>query len=724
MSTVDCSNYVIPNSVPICRLQCEVAFNSLSEREKKYAHYLSCACNEGALICLQQTSPESPAIFLLLQAIFHEEDDLSQLKSLLKERHDVSDEEFQGFLTYAAAFYSNMGNYKSFGDTKILPGITEEKFNTIVTGTKAYQNSRELVDSLWNVSRGQMYAFGKRVRELGLAEKGLSTYYSSNISHEDVTLVQACMDEKKLSPYNTRLFKLADNKFELRLASVEQGPYNAAVDEPTLQCLGINQYKSCEINITRGDYSNLMKRVVDNLGKAKEFAANEHEEKMLAHYMDSFQTGSLNAHKDGSRNWVKDKGPIVESYIGFIESYRDPFGVRGEFEGFVAMVNKDMSAKFGTLVANAERFLKLLPWGADYEKDVFLQPDFTSLEVLTFAGTGVPAGINIPNYDDIRQNEGFKNVSLGNVLSTYPSNQKVTFLAKEDAEMFAVWKAPSFTVQVGLHELLGHGSGKMFKQSEDGTLNFDSGKVLNIETKQPIASWYKPGETYDSKFSSLGSTYEECRAEAVGLYLCLDQDILKIFGHEGDAGSDIIYMNWLSMVRAGLCGLEFYSPENNAWKQAHMNARYVILQVLLEAGNNLVTIEECIDETDNKPDVKIKIDRSKIDTIGREAIGKFLSRLQLYKSTADFENGAKMYAGYSAVNEQMLALRSVVLARKEPRRILVQNNTELVNGDVVLKEYADTVEGVCDSFATRYRGHDDQLEELWKAEQVFHDYSS
>lgn len=59
-----------------------------------------------------------------------------------------------------------------------------------------------------------------------------------------------------------------------------------------------------------------------------------------------------------------------------------------------------------------------------------------------------------------------------------------------------------------------------------------------------------------------------------------------------------------------------------------MQARYVILRVLLEAGEGLVQLTS-VTGSDGKPDVLIKLDRDKIESVGRSAIGNFLRKLQV-----------------------------------------------------------------------------------------------
>ena len=79
-----------------------------------------------------------------------------------------------------------------------------------------------------------------------------------------------------------------------------------------------------------------------------------------------------------------------------------------------------------------------------------------------------------------------------------------------------------YLFQVGLHELLGHGSGKLLERG-----NFPA-NLTNPLTGKRVESFYEPGEDFKSVFSDVNSAYEECRAEAVALYLGTEERILRL----------------------------------------------------------------------------------------------------------------------------------------------------------------------------------------------------
>ncbi|VDQ10094.1 unnamed protein product [Trichobilharzia regenti] len=138
---------------------------------------------------------------------------------------------------------------------------------------------------------------------------------------------------------------------------------------------------------------------------------------------------------------------------------------------------------------------------------------------VTFETSGIPVGTNILNYDDVRQVDEFKNVSLGNVLSARFKDPKTEFQRNEDKKMYVEHAESSFELQVGLHELLG----------------------------------------YDS---------DKCRAERVGIYSSDLPLVLEQFGLNTDCAQgdvlDVVYINWLSMTPSVVTSMEFYSPAKNA----------------------------------------------------------------------------------------------------------------------------------------------------------------
>ncbi|OKL58930.1 hypothetical protein UA08_05774 [Talaromyces atroroseus] len=647
-------HYLADSPPSVVRLEIKPHFEALKDESlKRYAHFMSRAAFQGTRITLRQISPESEPIYDLIISLYKAVDGNWRT---LAEKTGVSDQDLQYFLEYAAQFLGNCGNYKGFGDSKFIPRLSVEAFKSLASVTPETQAA---FDKANGTGAGIYETSDVGLMHLGYPDKGhLTTYYpdSPGITKDEIIAVGDFLEKKGLPVENTRLRKTAGGDFELLIASGLSSPPSHDRDlgeEDTWVLEGPVAGK--KLSLVFGDYQNEMAKIAHSVKQAELNAANDTQKKMLEQYAKSFGTGSIEAYKESQRLWVKDQKPAVETDLGFVETYRDPHGVRGEWEGFVSMVNLVRTRTFSDLVNGAAQYIVRLPWGKEFEKDKFLSPDFTSLEVMTFAGSGIPAGINIPNYDDIRQNLGFKNVSLGNVLSAKAPNEPIPFIAAQDLDVYQRYRDEAFEVQVGLHELLGHGTGKLLQETAPGVYNFDiSNPPTSPITNKPISTWYKPGQTWSSVFGAIASSYEECRAECVAMALSCDFDILKIFGHgdgktdlSNDAG-DVLFVAYLQMARAGVVALEFWDPKSKKWGQAHMQARYSILRTFLEAGDDFVKL---VHSKEDLSDLEIHLDRSKILTHGRPAVERYLQKLHVYKSTADVVGGTQLYNDITSVDE-------------------------------------------------------------------------
>lgn len=77
--------------------------------------------------------------------------------------------------------------------------------------------------------------------------------------------------------------------------------------------------------------------------------------------------------------------------------------------------------------------------------------------------------------------------------------------------------------------------------------------------------------------------------------------------------------------------------------------------------------------------------------------------LQTYKSSGAVQRAQEFYGKYSEVDERCLVIRERVAAKKEPRRLVLNNNLTYFNDSTIeLQEYPECLEGVIASFQDRY----------------------
>ena len=124
----------------------------------------------GGLIVLFQTSPESANIFRLIHKI-NVAEDIKSLKNSVIGKNGVTEEDFNSFLAYGTGIYTNMGNYKGYGDTKIVPDLKPMHFETIVNCSEAMKNDPQTMEKLWALVRAPMYNLDDKYKQLGMGDQ-------------------------------------------------------------------------------------------------------------------------------------------------------------------------------------------------------------------------------------------------------------------------------------------------------------------------------------------------------------------------------------------------------------------------------------------------------------------------------------------------------------------------------------------------------------------------
>ena len=659
-------------------------FEQLTEEEKNYIYYLSKACWAGQPIVLFQTSYESPALFIIFQIFFTTIGDLSQIKTSLLD-NNISDENFNEFIKYVALFYSNFGNYHL--KKKFIPSLKLDDFEKILRMSKQFAD----IKSIWDIVKYIIYDDSEKVSYINLEEKnGKNGYYFGGIKEEQIKKTDDILKKNNYSLKNTRLIMLNSSKIVTLIGSIEEK--QVTLDEENI--------------LLFGEYSSFLKKVNNSLENALKFVTKETEKDVINDYINFFNTGNIETHKESQKKWVKENSSSIDFNIGWNECILDPIGVRGLYEGFVGIADNFRSQKYEQLVKLVKELKSELPWDENFEKEIETI-QFNSLEIICFARNGSPFGKCLPKYYEVKENYGEKDFVFYNSCPNFVSKINDYFFCDGgDIDLISNLGRQSIKILTSIRQLLGYGCGKLLRVVKDEnnkeiSSNFNQ-DLINPITGEKIDKYYLNNETFEEKFGTYSSILDEFRSLLIGLFFSENKDIQELFYVNKSDFKNVTYTMWLLQFSRALLGLKSYNEKNKTWGHPYIQAVFMLIKYIFETqqeGEEIIKIN--LDESNDT--FKIQINKYAILIYGKQLLSKIMIKIHIWKCTGDVENASKFIDKYSEFDDRFLKIKKIIEKNNSTISLFLFHNLIMdEDGNVNYKEYKDSLEGIIESNVDRF----------------------
>jgi dipeptidyl-peptidase III len=387
-----------------------------------------------------------------------------------------------------------------------------------------------------------------------------------------------------------------------------------------------------EVYRVGGRYGRAIEAIVAHLRAAIPYATSPMAaalEALIAWY----QTGTEAAREQYDIAWVQDKASPVDTINGFIEVYLDARSIKGAWESLVSYVNREKTTDIQKIAANAQWFEDRMPWAPEYRKAGVRGVTAAAIDVVIETGDSgpiTPVGINLPNDQRIRERYGSKSVSLANVneayeKSTMPEYRREFSWTPEEAARAERWGALASELTTNMHEVIGHGSGKV-----EAHLNGS------------------PQHALKEQFSAL----EESRADLVALYFLPDRKLVDLGLVTAEDHDAIVRTEYEAYARNALVQLRRIR-EGTQIEEDHMRNRQMIVRWLIAQTRAI--------------DVRVREGKTYYVMVDpqafREGVGTLLAEVQRIKAQGDYAAAKALFETYGVHFDP--ALRDEIVSRVE-----------------------------------------------------------